>query len=263
MSGGEALRAEGLRVRLGRRMVIDGLDLPEMRPGEVTALIGPNGAGKSTLIRALARLAPCEGRVFLGDLDLLQQSAAAHARLTGYMPQAVQSGAALTVLEAVVTALRAVPDGDRSDPVMRAHAALERLGIAGLAQSRLDRLSGGQRQMASLAQAMVRGPRILLLDEPTSALDPGRQFEVMQAVQALVRESGIIAVVVLHDLELSLRWADRIVLMQAGAALASGAPEDVVTPEALGQAYGIDARIERCSRGLLHVHADGVLARHG
>lgn len=259
------LSLENVTVDLGRTRIVHGLDLPALEPGRITALIGPNGAGKSTLLRALARLSPAGGRLMLGARDLFAAHPRAVSELVGYMPQASQHGVALSVLDAAVTALHAGPrPQDDAHPVDRALACLDRLGLGHLALTRLDRLSGGQRQMASLAQALVRAPRILLLDEPTSALDPGRQVEVMQAVADLVGERGMIAVVVMHDLELSLRWADRIVLMRNGRKLADGAPGDVVTAGTLSRAYGIDARVERCSRGYMHVHVDGMAeGRHG
>src|SRR5699024_5549091 len=90
---------------------------------------------------------------------------------------------------------------------------LERLGIAGLAMRGLDELSGGQRQLASLAQAIARNPAVLLLDEPTSALDLAHQHRVMSAVQELGRERGTITIVVLHDIALACRWCERILVL--------------------------------------------------
>lgn len=132
--------------------------------------------------------------------------------------------------------------------------------IGHLALSAIDELSGGQRQLVSLAQAIVRRPRILLLDEPTSALDPRHQIDVMEAI----RESGavdqVIVLVVLHDLNLALRWADGVVLLAEGTVMAAGAPEEAVTAETLAAAYHVAARIERYSRGQLHVLFDEKIA---
>jgi len=176
------------------------------------------------------------------------------------MPQSLPQRVALSVLESVITALKAAPIKQQEtaapDPRQRAFAVLQRLGIEHLALDALGRLSGGQRQLASLAQALVREPRVLLLDEPTSALDLGNQFKVMELVQKLARERNMVVLVVMHDMNLAARWADRIVLLSRGAVVAAGTPEAALTPAALKQAYDVEARIERCSKGRLQIFVD-------
>ncbi|KMK67001.1 ABC transporter ATP-binding protein [Puniceibacterium sp. IMCC21224] len=257
MANGLSIR--NLHLRRGGAEVLRGIDLPTLPPGSLTALIGPNGAGKTTLLQSLAGLLPASGAVSLNDVDLSQIGRRERAQLVGYMPQSTEQNAELSVLDAVLTALRAAPGGSAPDQARRqAVAMLSRLGIADLALRPLSRLSGGQRQLAGLAQTLIRQPKVLLLDEPTSALDPRRQFEVMEILRDVLTSSQALGIVVLHDLELSLRWADRIVLMQAGQVIAAGLPEEVVTPTTLARAYDVQARVERCSRGFLHVHTDGV-----
>ena len=138
------------------------------------------------------------------------------------MPQTLPQRVALTVLEAVIAALRASPLADRDRPAderaTRAVAVLERVGIADLALEPLDHLSGGQRQLASLAQAIVREPAVLLLDEPTSALDLRHQVVVMTLVREFAAE-GRIVIVVVHDLSLAARWADQVVVLEQGRAV--------------------------------------------
>ncbi|SNR82609.1 ABC transporter ATP-binding protein [Puniceibacterium sediminis] len=261
MSSG--LTTQGLRLSRKRVEILHGIDLPELPPGSLTALIGPNGAGKTTLLQSLAGLLPATGRVSLAGTDLTALSRRDRALRVGYMPQSTAQSAELSVLDAVLTALRAAPGGAGHDDARKeAVAMLARLGIADLALKLLSRLSGGQRQLAGLAQTLIRRPALLLLDEPTSALDPRRQFEVMEILHDLLTTSQTLGIVVLHDLELALRWADRIVLMQDGRVIAAGPPEEVVTPETLARAYQVKARVERCSRGFLHVHADGVSHAH-
>src|SRR5690606_6480137 len=111
----------------------------------------------------------------------------------------------------------------------------------------------------SLAQAIVRSPRLLLLDEPTSALDLRHQVAVMSLVRELAREdNGRVVIVVLHDLNLAAHWADRVVVLQQGVVRATGIPEDAITPAILGDVYGVAARVERCSRGQLQIMVDGM-----
>ena len=259
----ESLVVEHIAVGYGRRQVIADLSLAPMRPGTLTALLGPNGAGKSTLLRGLAGLVPARGKVRLGPLDLSAMSIGNRARHVSYMPQGLPQGVALTVLETLVGALKAVAPA--SGPVSGEEAAerglalLERLGIADLALRGLDRLSGGQRQLAGLAQALIREPEVLLLDEPTSALDLRFQLSVMGLVREMVVQHGLVGVVVLHDLVLAARFADRVVMLHDGTLDADGTPEETMTPAMLARVYGVEARIERCSHDHLLVLADAPL----
>ena len=260
------------------RPVIQGLSLAPISAGSVTSLVGPNGAGKSTLLRGLAGLLPARGSIRFAGQELGGLSFADRARLATYMPQTLPAGTALSVLETVLGALRASPAGPtRSDwagaapaPVAgresgaaapeRALAALQRLQVAGLAMEPLDRLSGGQRQMVALAQAVVRGTGLLLLDEPTSALDLRHQVEVMAVVRTLAAEGRPI-LMVLHDLALASRWSDRIVVLDRGRLHADGPPAEGIRPDMLARVYGVHSRVERCSAGHLQVAVDGPLAQ--
>lgn len=256
MSG---LSLNHLNVGYGRRPVLRDLSLPLIRPGEVTVLAGPNAAGKSTLLRAIARLAPATGEIRLDGEDLRSLSAAARAKKIGFMPQTLPSGAALSVLETVIAALRAGQAVEGGRPGQRAMEVLTRLGIEQLALSDLDQLSGGQRQMVSLAQAIVRDPRLLLLDEPTSALDLARQVRLLGELRRIAAE-GRVVLAVLHDLALAARWADRIAILHQGSLYAFGPPAEVLTPVMLAEVYGVRARVETCSQGHLMVQIDSEIA---
>ncbi|HSI40811.1 MAG TPA: ABC transporter ATP-binding protein [Xanthobacteraceae bacterium] len=253
-----ALHVEGLSVSYGRRAVLHALTLPPLEPGGITALIGPNAAGKTTLLRALAGLMPMRGTVRLGAADLTRLGLAGHAAHIAYMPQALPQRVALTVFEATLGALMASPGRPLPITAARARtlATLERLGLADLALRTLDELSGGQRQLASLAQSVVREPAVLLLDEPTSALDIHHQLQVMALVDALARERGMVVVAVLHDIALACRWCRRVVMLAGGTVIADGTPAEAVTPETLACGYGVEARVERCSRGFLQILVD-------
>ncbi|WP_275545870.1 MULTISPECIES: ABC transporter ATP-binding protein [unclassified Pseudomonas] len=250
------LRAENIAVAYGRRQILHGLSLPELQPGGLVALVGPNGAGKSTLLRALAGLERMQGSLTLGGQDLTRIGGGERARTLAYMPQQLPPGIALGVLESVLAALRVSEEGE---VLARAFDALARIGIEDLAEHSLDGLSGGQRQLVSLAQLIARRPRVLLLDEPTSALDLHYQLRVMDCVRDLVREHQLLAVAVLHDINLAASCADQLVVMRAGRIHASGTPDEVLTPHLLAEVYGVEARVERCSRGRLQVLVDRAL----
>lgn len=254
MSG---LRIKGMTVSYGRRRVVEALDLPPLLPGEIAVLAGPNAAGKSTLLKGIAGLLPARGRVLFQGRDLAAMTAGDRARILGFMPQALPSGAALSVLESVIAARSASGDGIGADRA--AMAVLDRLGIGPLALEPLGRLSGGQRQMVGLAQALVRDPALLLLDEPTSALDMARQVRLLAEMRRVATE-GRVVLAVLHDLALAAQWADRIAVLHHGRLHGFGTPAEVVTPAMLAEVYGVAARVERCSRGRLMVLIDGETA---
>jgi iron complex transport system ATP-binding protein len=253
------LTVAGLSAGYGARPVLHELTLPPIEPGHITALVGPNGAGKSTLLRVLAGLLPARGSVKLGSHELVRASLAEHASHVSFMPQLQPQRVSLTVLESVIAALKATPVRGAvlatADAEHQAVAMLDRVGIRDLALEPIGHLSGGQRQLVSLAQAIVRDPEVLLLDEPTSALDLGHQAAVMQLVHTLAGE-GRIVVAVVHDLALAARWATHVVVMHRGRLAAAGPADAAITPAILAEVYGVRARVERCSRGTLQVIVD-------
>ena len=262
------LHIDALRVAYGRRTVIERLGAAPLRPGTVTAVLGPNGSGKSTLLRALAGLTPATGTVSLDGQSLSRAGLAERARRIVYLPQSLPAAVHLRVIESLLAARHASPHradtaaaGLGTDATLaECEALLERLGIAALAMRHLDELSGGQAQLAGLAQALIRQPRVLLLDEPLSALDLNHQFHVMSLIGEETRRHRMVTLVVLHDLSLALRHADRVLVLKDGALLADGPPHAAITPELLARVYGVQARVETCSRGTPQVIVDGLIA---
>ncbi|MHA6194956.1 ABC transporter ATP-binding protein [Pseudomonas wadenswilerensis] len=251
-----SLLINDVSVSYGARRILQGVSLPVLPSGSLVALVGPNGAGKSTLLRALAGLERMTGALGLDGIDVTRLGFVERSRRLAYMPQQLPPGIALGVLESIVAALR-VSGAD--DLLGTAFMALRRLGIEHLAEQSLDSLSGGQRQLVALAQLLARDPQVLLLDEPTSALDLHYQLRVMDAVRERVVSRQLLAVAVLHDINLAASHADWLVVLHKGRVIASGAPEDVLTPGLLAEVYGVEARVERCSRDRLQVLVDRAL----
>jgi iron complex transport system ATP-binding protein len=259
MPSTDNLEIQGLSAGYGARKVLRGLSLPPIAAGKITALVGPNGAGKTTLLRALAGLVPATGTARFGAGDLLKLSAAERSRVMAFMPQFLPQRMALTVLESVISAVRATPPQTQTTTSASFRNAaletLERLGVVDLALDPFDQLSGGQRQLVSLAQALVRRPRLLLLDEPTSALDLRHQLQVMEIVRAVSR-AGTTVMAVLHDLQAAARWADWIVVMQNGDLYAGAEPAKAISSLMLKDVYGIDGAVETTSGGDIHIRAE-------
>lgn len=243
----DSLQVRGLSAGYQGRPVLQGLTLAPIVAGQVTALIGPNAAGKTTLLRALAGLVRGTGVALLGDRDLLAMSVAERAKFVSYMPQALPERVSLTVIESVIAAARAsdsVFDAGGKAMADRAVAVLDRLDITDIALAPLHELSGGQRQLAALAQTLVRDPAVVLLDEPTSALDLRHQVTVMGMARRLAAD-GKVVVCVLHDLTQAARWSDAMVVLSQGNLYRQGPPEEIVTPQMLSEVYGVVARVDR------------------
>ncbi|GDY36353.1 MULTISPECIES: ABC transporter ATP-binding protein [unclassified Acidovorax] len=260
MMGTTGFALEQLTAGYPGRPVLQGVTLPAVPAGTLVAVVGPNAVGKSTLLKAVAGLRPSQGRVLLEGTDLATLPPRERLRRVGYLPQALPQSTSLVAYETWQSALRA----SRSEwSSAQREAAIESvvaaLGLQALALRRLDELSGGQRQMVGLAQVIVRAPRLLLLDEPTSALDLRWQLQVLQAVRAMAQQQGAVGLVAVHDLNLALRFCQHVLVLGGGSVLAAGDPAEVLTPALLQRAYGVLARVERCSEGNLLVLADTAL----
>ncbi len=254
----DGLRICDLHTGYRKKKIISGLNTPLLPRGQITALLGPNGSGKSTLLRALADLNPAQGALQLNGEDLMTLPSATRAQKVVYLPQSLPQGVHLHALESIIVARRASGGTSGLDVEHEAWSILDKLGVAHLAMSFLDQLSGGQKQLIGLAQSLIREPDLLLLDEPLSALDLNYQFHVMDIVARETRLRNIVTVVVIHDINIALRHADFALMLKGGELIASGLPGEVVTPANLATVYGVDGRVEYCSRGLPHVVVDGL-----
>jgi len=255
----DALLIDQLSAGYKNRDVLKNLQLPPFLSGQVTVLTGPNAAGKSTLLRSIAGLLPAKGKMTFKGNDLLFLTPSERSSWVSFMPQSVPTDIQLSVIEAVISALKASPmdavSGAQQEIHEQAFSILERIGIAHLALESLHQLSGGQRQMASLARTMVRNPQILLLDEPTSALDLRHQINVMKLARAFA-EDGRVVILVLHDLNLALRWSDQVILMDKGQVVSHGRPVEALAPDLIKRVYGVDIRLENCSRQIPYMVVD-------
>lgn len=240
------LVGESLRVGYGDRVVLDGLDVT-IPTGVVTTVVGPNGCGKSTLLRALGRLlTPRSGRVLLDGREIARMRTRDVARILGMLPQAPVAPEGLTVADLVARGRHPHQSWLRqwsSDDEGEVATALAMTGVSDLADRPVDQLSGGQRQRAWISMALAQGTDILLLDEPTTYLDLAHSVEVLDLVDRLHTEFGRTIVMVLHDLNLAVRYSDHLVVMSRGAIVAEGPPGEVISPDLLREVFGLDARV--------------------
>lgn len=249
---GALVEVRGARVTAGRAPILDGVDV-SVEPGRWLGVVGPNGAGKSTLLRVLAGLARHDGSVLLDGNDVASLGARERARLVGYAPQVPLLPDGARVREYVMlgrTPHRGVLSGPRESDRRIVDDVLARLDLIALADRPLRTLSGGERQRAVIGRALAQQPRLLLLDEPTSALDLGHAQQVLELVDTLRREDGLTVISSLHDLVLAGQYADRLLLLAGGRAVAHGRPGDVLTTQTLQEHYGASAHVENGPEGL-------------
>lgn len=245
-----SLQLDRVEARYGRKVIYADVSTPPLPGGSLTALVGPNAAGKSTLFRRIAGQLAGAGEVRLSGTD--------KASLR-YMPQDTGMNAALSVYESVILSLKQGRGGWRltEAELQAVDEILQLLKIEALAGKQLAELSGGQRQLVSIAQTLVSQPRVILLDEPTSALDLYRQYEVLEVLRAYVERTGAVAILALHDLNQVMRACTTTIAVANGRIVATGPTLEVLRPALIRELYGIEARVETCSRGCPMMIVDG------
>ncbi|MDX1587568.1 MAG: ABC transporter ATP-binding protein [Oleiphilaceae bacterium] len=240
------LTLSDIRVRHGRNEILR-LDRLHLSGDELTVVLGHNGSGKSTLMQLLARqITPQQGQVRLNDRPLADYSQKSLARQLAFLPQQLPPAAGLTVRELVRLGrfpwrglLR--PWG-RDDRVI-VEKAMAQTAVTPYADRLVDELSGGERQRVWIAMLLAQQSPLLLLDEPTSALDLSHQYECMTLLKDLNRTTGRGMLVILHDINLAARYADRIIALRHGELAFDGSARELLSGPRLKALYGIDLHL--------------------
>ena len=227
----------GVSFSYGEKEVLKNVEFTAER-GELLAIIGPNGAGKSTLLKAMVGILTPTGKVRLDRRDLIRMKPRERAKLITYVPQSSFPEFAFTIEEFVEMGAYAT----RGD----VESALKRVGLWGRRREPVTNLSGGEYQLALIARALAQGSEVILLDEPTSHLDINHALDVMELLRELREEKIVIAV--LHDLNLALRYADRLILLHRGEKRWEGRP-GALEADVLEDVYGVKVRIETVDGG--------------
>ena len=240
------LEAKQLTLAYDGAAIIRNLNLT-IPVGKTTVLVGANGCGKSTLLRGLTRLLkPRSGQVYLDGKAIAKLKAKTVAKKMGMLPQSPVAPEGLTVKDLV--AMGRYPyqswlqQWSKEDDAQVAEA-LEITTMTELADRPLDSLSGGQRQRAWIAMVLAQDTDILLLDEPTTFLDLSHQVDLLDLLDELQSSKGKTIVMILHDLNLSCRYADYLVAIQQGKVYATGTPGQVMTEEMVKDVFNLECRI--------------------
>jgi zinc/manganese transport system ATP-binding protein len=253
-----AVRLSGAAVRMGGRTVWSDVDVTVDR-GEFVAILGPNGVGKSTMIRALLGLLPLSA----GTAEVLGLSPGAARRRIGYLPQRRSFDPALRIRG--IDVVRLGLDGDRWGLPLpgfggagrkadnrRVREVIDLVEAGAYADRPIGQVSGGEQQRLLIAQALVRGPEMLLLDEPLDSLDLPNQGAVAALLERVCRQQRVTVLLVAHDVNPLLGYLDRVVYFGAGQAVV-GEPREVITAATLSRLYGVPVEVLQTADGRLVV----------
>ena len=239
MSPEPALSFDAVTVQAGGQTYITDVSL-SVQPGEFHGLLGPNGAGKTTLLRTLYFAnTPKSGTISLLGRAQGQWGRSDWSRAMGVLVQGGGLLAGLTVADIIEIGLRPL-SLESAQFAARRDRALARVGLAEIPDQLAETLSGGELQRCYMAQLLARDPHVYVLDEPTNHLDLHYQYALLDEIKA--RGKSVLAT--LHDLTMAARYCDRVSLMARGRIVATGTPQDVLTPARLAEIYKIDARLE-------------------
>ena len=237
------LSVDGVEFAYRSRKVLNNIKF-EVKRGEVVSILGVNGAGKSTLLKCINKiLKPKRGTILIDNFDIRQLDNLELAKKVGYVPQRAE-GNYMTVFDAVLLGRKPHIKWEVSDrDIEITHKVLKLLNLEDYALRYTNELSGGELQKVIIARALVQEPQILLLDEPTNNLDLKNQLEVMKIIREVSKSQNIASIVVMHDLNLALRYSDKFIMLKDGVIYAEGGKE-IINPENIRAVYGVDAYIE-------------------
>lgn len=238
---------EGLNFSYGKNKVIDDLSVTFKR-GAVTTLIGANGCGKSTLFNLMTKnLRPQSGSILLGQEDVVHMKMKEFAKQVAIVHQYNTAPSDLTV-EKLVSYGRTPYQtmgfsADAAEDEEKIRWAMEITEMIQYREKPVSQLSGGQKQRVWIAMSLAQNTKVLFLDEPTTYLDIKYQLQVLDLILRLNHELGLTIVMVLHDINQSLRYSDEIVDMKEGRVIAQGPAEEVFTEELIRQVYDVDLKL--------------------
>ena len=240
------LKANNVTSGYDKRIIVNGVDITSPK-SKISVIIGANACGKSTLLKTLSRLIqPMSGEVLLDGKKITEIPPKELAKVLGLLPQSPIVPEGITVADLVGRGrfpYQSFFKGLGKKDYEAVEEALEIMGITELANRSVDELSGGQRQRVWIAMALAQQTDILLLDEPTTFLDIAYQVEILDLLTDLNRRLGTTIVMVLHDINLSARYADHIFAVQKGNLIAQGAPSDIITEELIKQVFDLECTV--------------------
>lgn len=241
------IKVEGVTFSYGGKETLSDVNF-EAKAGEFIGLIGPNGSGKTTLMRCInGLLRPSKGTIYMDGKSTSGMKIKDIAMICANVPADCNEDFSLTVQELVFLGryphVNSMWWESRQDETVVAEA-IKKFRLEGLINRRLNELSSGEKARALLAKAVVQQPKILLADEPSAHLDLRYQLEVMETLWELSRQ-GVTVLTASHDMNLTSKFCDRVVMLNGGRTVATGRPVDVITAERIRDVYGVEVSVFR------------------
>ncbi|MDK2790105.1 MAG: iron complex transport system ATP-binding protein [Methanothermococcus sp.] len=237
------LSVDGVEFSYKSKKILENVKF-EVNRGDVVSILGVNGAGKSTLIKCINKiLKPKVGTILIDNHDVSKLNNMELARKMGYVPQRAD-GNYMTVFDAVLLGRKPHIKWEVSErDIELTHKILKLMNLEDYALRYTNELSGGELQKVIIARALVQEPQVLLLDEPTNNLDLKNQLEAMKIVRDISKSKNIASIIVMHDLNLALRYSDKFIMLKDGKIFAEG-ERDIINPHNIREVYGVDVHVE-------------------
>ncbi|MGQ9721567.1 MAG: ABC transporter ATP-binding protein [Candidatus Jordarchaeum sp.] len=249
------IRVEDLVYSFDSVKALDGLTF-EINRGEFVGLVGPNGSGKTTLLNCLCKLrVPQEGSIHLNGHNLKDLSPLEGARIYAVVPSEFPADMNISIMDTVLLGRHPYFEGfwwENEHDEQIALDAMERLNILDFADRKLGELSSGEKQRVLIAKALAQEAKILLIDEPVAYLDLGYQLEVMEMLRRLA-DGGVTILAAMHQLNLAVKYCDKLIVLNKGKLVACGRPQDVVTQRLIEDVYGVKAIVKNIPRAGLTI----------
>lgn len=237
------LKVKELSTGYRNKKIIDKISF-EVNDGEILCIVGPNGCGKSTLLKAINHIIDYSGAIMYNDINLGEISNKELGKVMGLLSQNRANYFSYSIYETVAMGAYSNSSGIfrvKTDEAI-IESALKLTDLYEIRNQRIDQISGGQYQRAMIARLIVQNPQIIMLDEPTNHLDLKHQFEILSYIKKWVVESKKTAVLVLHDLNLVQKYADKVILIDNNHNFSIGEPKDILTNEKLKEVYDVDVK---------------------
>lgn len=238
------LELNGVTQGYGRRVVVEEISVA-VESGEVVTILGPNGSGKSTLIKTMCNIMePKTGTITINDVPISDIEKSEFAKIVGYIPQTAMFSGQSSVYDSVLLGRRPYVDWAYSKKDLDIAAdAMVRMSVDSLYDRPVSQLSGGQVQRVALARVLAQDPKFYIFDEPTSALDLRNQLDTLKLMRSVIKEKGAGMIMAMHDLNLALRYSDKVMALKDGRVYDFGPAKEVITEQMIRDVYRVDSQI--------------------